>query len=1380
MSLLLAEEDSSEGAGLLLRLRVASSATLLLSEGLRPIVAATMGAAVGVELRGEAVSATLRIDELSLEDLFTARPVVRHIVTVQREAEGDQRDGQHVFDVTYEHAPGSTKVIVTALPLDITLNKLCVQRLLAFFVAAPDASPRRSHAAHAKRRTRGASRRAEGGFTFTFETTAPKIMVPEDSCSDKGCLLLDAGHLVVLGHMGARGMVWNVNLKAVNAGLPQSARDLTSFREEDRYLIRPFSVQVTVETVEKSNADMNVDVLVRPSLAGELDALKLARLLHVVRNVTATFAGDEEASSDAPVGEGGDLSRVLLLVRVSVSEVRLDLHYLSAHRLVLAVRTLNVTYCARRLDSTVLVEVLSLSIEDTARAPSHRQLLWTPASSENLVKVSYAFMRSRGSPVYLNHAAEVRVAFANTALEADEDSLLHLRPFVLVLLGRDAYSAAALGAAADRPAPPCGGSDGGSAAPYGMRIVVLLDTVTIGLLRRRDGRVPGGGLELAFELKVANLSAEVELTELIRTDVKMQSMDIFDRRAISLDCHYKKLITIAPPADAAPDDEADWIRVLYAQESATASSCEVAVPHLLSYVSVDAVLDLAATATANAFACLALSTPDADDSLASSRAGLALHREAFLVSTHVRVLHPRLVLLEDPASEDGRGFVALCRVDVRHSRLVAPVDTGFSVQEGLVVLLADLEVSALRSLVDWQPQQIFRPIEVCLELGRLLERGVVITTDVALRVGDAALRVSVMDILLAESVFTRRVLASPSARGAEEEGALEEPGVGAGVLAQVTAFTFSASCGDVEVVVLNDYFARNAPFLRLSVRALEGSVGGVLRQLGGALRVSAGLDFYNADVSEWEPILDPSALRCQVDSNTEELAFSLSSEATVQLTVTGAMLEKSLLAYSLLTRRDACEDGAHQLSAEVHVRNLLGVDVELVDSLFSSLSKVVPGDGATVPLQFERMNATTRETRAPAMLDLHFVGQLEGQRLPLLQLPLKTKRPRMYTLQLAPELQEASGQYSDPVVVDYFQNERFDPLKRVWRQPFLPMDPPHESGAMGRPARIPALAEHADWEWLGDWIVDMGGEEEGEVDCDGWEYGTSFAVLSSASKGAARRSRRPLDSVRRRRFIRTRVCRDQLVQQGGPLNLFWDVEHQQNGDRLVTMRSSMEVVNKLPHAVFVALGYGSGEELELGPVPEDGALAVPLLHSRVTSARVRPADAAHAWSAPFMCAVLPFDYKSRYDLECASEEDPTMFVRVHAAQKARFLRLTLSTYCLVCNLLPCDVRFRCFVDSLHTEAGTLEAGRICKLPYSDMHNGANISVQLGQLSWSDAAVVDPVMVPEARLALYSASGDVAMYIHVECAISTEYKSVSITIYSKAAIVDRSKLDVCVW
>ena len=558
--------------------------------------------------------------------------------------------------------------------------------------------------------------------------------------------------------------------------------------------------------------------------------------------------------------------------------------------------------------------------------------------------------------------------------------------------------------------------------------------------------------------------------------------------------------------------------------------------------------------------------------------------------------------------------------------------------------------------------------------------------------------------------------------------------------------------------------------------------GGLLQQLSGKGSSSFTIDFYNPVLSVWEPVLEEWTMETEVLSKDLDCAVVISSPHIMQLTVTGVMLEKVLATYSLLQHDAGHSSG---FMAEISVRNLLGtgIDVKLVDSFTNyALASLSGEETEPVPLRFDRTGADggRRDSQLPTMVNAHFGGVLEGERLPLLQLPLQCVAPRMYTLQLTPEHINAADVQYEPITVEYYENQRYDPLTRKWRAPFVPLDPPFESDVRGGAVECESFEQG--WEWLDNSMPDLQGDDCSEVDGDGYEYGASFKSLY-AEHPHQRRCRQKSDIVRRRRMIRTRIhTASEDTGKKRSLTVFWDVDHTSDGTRLVTIRSGIQFTNQLPYAVMLSVSRNAFKDAsEFGPIEAGATFSLPLVCSSTYLSRIRSVDCNSSWSTPFTSALLPTDYKTKFDIECVSAEGKEfLYLQVHSMQSGRSLTVTLSSYIEVHNWLPCAIRYRCVADSGSSEEGYLYSGCSIKFIHTSLCSGARLAIQAGSLGWCEPIYIDAEEHSECTIELPESSDrQKSLRLSVERAMNVNMKSMSLSVYSKGAVIDRSGLFVSV-
>ena len=131
-----------------------------------------------------------------------------------KEAHRDAGPEDNVLTVVCENVNGRTVIKISALPMELTLNKLCTQQLIGLFIPSPLAAAPRAAAGRqsdlyklkeaslAKEKEREAAARAGGGggegdavptggrtrrhairegdLEIVFEAHAPKIIIPTD------------------------------------------------------------------------------------------------------------------------------------------------------------------------------------------------------------------------------------------------------------------------------------------------------------------------------------------------------------------------------------------------------------------------------------------------------------------------------------------------------------------------------------------------------------------------------------------------------------------------------------------------------------------------------------------------------------------------------------------------------------------------------------------------------------------------------------------------------------------------------------------------------------------------------------------------------------------------------------------------------------------------------------------------------------------------------------------------------------------------------------------------------------------------------------------------------------------------------------------------
>ena len=256
-------------------LKLTSSSTLILSKGFKPIIKANSALSVLASKTSTGFSFLCELKDVLVVDKYTLTPSTSAILSVQ-DSSLQQNAATSLFHIEgqkptlsigFDSKNGKSKITISALPIELSLNRPCINTLFnafarpknIFVTARPDQqSPRRFRTPQSAKQDPGKRPRPTGKLTkrlsvstidrimsqqsddleISFEASAPKILIPENSSVDRGHLLLDTGHISISGFIGSTGMSLAVAITDINAGLPLSVHDRSSLGEKSLYLIK--------------------------------------------------------------------------------------------------------------------------------------------------------------------------------------------------------------------------------------------------------------------------------------------------------------------------------------------------------------------------------------------------------------------------------------------------------------------------------------------------------------------------------------------------------------------------------------------------------------------------------------------------------------------------------------------------------------------------------------------------------------------------------------------------------------------------------------------------------------------------------------------------------------------------------------------------------------------------------------------------------------------------------------------------------------------------------------------------------------------------------------------------------------------------------------
>ena len=1490
-----------------------SSTFLTVTASGRSIAHMRMGLSANCTLRGEGMHAVVQMTDLLVTDEFTPSPVIQNLIAVRSSVESSPE--QSPFTVTFRNSNDKIHVAVRALPLQITLNKFCIQQILsivqvsraqsalselrqlqdAYTMATAAYRPAGSDtgqegvsstsawyalaAAQLQQQPHGSDDESRSGsdapdrvrssapsIEVVFEADAPKIVIPEDGCSDMGFLLLDTGRLTVTGEMGPAGMAWQVKLCAINAALPRSVDELYTFNGHCNYVIRPFDVGVDVQTIDKSSGDMTVAINVSPSILGELSADKLSRIMHIIDIVPSTFdklpleSGNHEVTASAtavpdiiPTAAASSLtfidSREVdpcqrdIVVIATIPAISLQLQYGSDYkeRVLLSIDLLSTDITMRPYDMHIAFDLKSLSIQDFTRDESQINLARTPLEGhESLVHISYTKLNHIKSPLYKEFGTEVLVEFNKLFLNSDASTLLHLRPFYEVVLGKrlakyppelvvsnvQSQMVAQSAAQAVTTAPNL------EYVPSGMHVIVTLRTISLELLQADSEEYSSDTANKVLDsvvcMDISGLATEVTMAELMTATVNVHSLTIVDTRCLSSEYHFKTILGPSSQPQEQDDVESadlerqssfeimhvqpastggDLLTISYSEDSASESTLKIDVGAVTSFLSLDTILDLVNIATINAMAVVQLtakvdsgtSTTSPSPVVQAAEVKSSDHGKA--MSTHISLQGARVILLEDPTEQNSRAICLRLGLGLHYHTITNVSEDHVTVDSALHCAITDVEVYVILDMQRNRPHQIMDPMTVLLNYKTSSERDIVLTTHLSVGVDGLHTRFSLADIMLVQTILLRRTMvdSSPTQDASTTEAVSTTDGKSA--VEHLTQYQVKLNVGSICAIVINDFEGKSVPLVRLGIDDTIFEVDGFLRDMQGGGSMVLKMDAYNTIVTEWEPLLESWHPMMTVSSDSTDLNLKITSSESLQISITSSFLSCISQTLSIWDLMNEHRGEERRAVPSLTFSNHLGVPIEIVSSATGESIFYLDNDyegaiflnhrstGDVIADVSNRVSEVV--ARLPTSVDIIFHSPEMTDRRPLAAIPLASVSCRKYAIETRAE----SGMNQtacEPVIETIYQYKRYMPIKG-WGDPCLLGDPPAWSNAAGTKELSKssvALPSEA-WEWVGDWMVDTSGRKHGHVDKDGWEYAVNFTDFTATSK--RRGVAQAMDYARRRKWIRTRALRSQWNSASSQsMALFWEVLLLDDGSKIINLRSCLQIHNKLPYDVMLQLTSRRWQSpVELGPLLPDAVLSVPLLFADSDNVRFRGVNVPTDWTPPLPCEVRPLDFETQAEVACTEEINSRMLhLRPVTKQVHKALQITLSPHITITNTVPSRMGYRFYISGavkrdprqrVLTEEGSLEAGEKCCLSHVKVTHITHVALNVGDFGWSEAT--EPIFhknsnTSRVNIPFFGSDGKVVLTLQLRINQFSN-RPYEIIVYSKDALINYSGLDVSV-
>jgi anti-sigma28 factor (negative regulator of flagellin synthesis) len=151
------ENSSSPTSVALFQLSLTTSASLDIAVGGVPVISSSMALTVLAKVTTWGVTATVHMRDLLVVDMCTVTPAIKNIIAVKQiqnilnnsntnmdlnydyvsdeSSLRPKHDSSPSFSVIYENINARTVIKISALPVEIAVNKLCIQQLIGLFLA---------------------------------------------------------------------------------------------------------------------------------------------------------------------------------------------------------------------------------------------------------------------------------------------------------------------------------------------------------------------------------------------------------------------------------------------------------------------------------------------------------------------------------------------------------------------------------------------------------------------------------------------------------------------------------------------------------------------------------------------------------------------------------------------------------------------------------------------------------------------------------------------------------------------------------------------------------------------------------------------------------------------------------------------------------------------------------------------------------------------------------------------------------------------------------------------------------------------------------------------------------------------------------------------
>lgn len=969
------------------------------------------------------------------------------------------------LSVRYNSDGAHSSVDVRSAPLQLSWNQACVRLLVDYATPAPATAGPFGAMLHpiAQLEPRGDRLRKllplAQTLALTLEVDAPLVVFP--LASPLPCFVVfDMGHLSASATSAGTRLSCSTGLTNVRAGVASSSASLLDIQAESIFL--PFDMGLEL-------SDDGLRPRVRVSMGDALTTLnyrKIALLLRTYECVLASFQPRLACASSPLPARTATSAPTEYSVSVGLASIGLELEYdgeggklvASASGLSLAADPLSLA-----------VHLRSLAVTDAPHAAARLPILeGAGAGDASLVSVLYTQATSSCSA----NVGEIVVGLC-------ESALVHVSP-----LAADVRQLLAQSPGESVPI-----STAGLTVPSSE---LRVQRVALHLYAQSDD-----ALNIDFSLSLTGLFAEVRGERAKASLLSLDATDLRPGSASACVCRSSARLPADTPC---------------ALVDAVFAEADLRLTQRLSaldvFVDVESLTALAGRATAlSAALALVLTGPSPSAAAEPVPPNLAETSER-RVALEVRLVAPRLVFLRDKRSATSTALCTSADIALTY----ATTSLADSSTESLNVAIDKAESFLLADFSGGEVcSQIMYPFGVALEVRRALEQGRCMSVDATVSLEDVSVQARLTELMVMLDILRKRCTGA----AAESKGVAAtspEPSA-ARVPKTVTQLSLRVDGASLDLLVFNDCLGPVHPVLRASMRTSAGLLAGSTVFAQGRCEVLVRASVYNDRLVRWEPLLEELTVLAGA-----KLEHDGARTATCNLLANDVQINVS--SANLKTLNDVLTRVAHfSLDATIerhclYFHNDLGEPIDLYDSASGALLLRLPvGAQLEMPLV---PHATARAAH-PGHVRAAFPARQRSTQVNHMPLSSSADATCYRVCEEAAETARHPDSEDAVAVDEVFENQRYSLQSLSWVHPFLVSDPAAWTDGLGAEAagiRPPAPPLEG-WEWTSPWEVALDGVGE-HMDGHGFSYDINFRGFSCP------RSRRALDSVRRRRWRRAR------------------------------------------------------------------------------------------------------------------------------------------------------------------------------------------------------------------------------------------------------------------